>query len=261
MAVEAHLRDGVLDPLALVGADGEEPEPVGDDLVHRRLLVLLLGRLVVVCTDHEWDLEVQHLVGEVTHRQHAENVVDVLHPTDRVTARVEAAHHRTERFDPDQHPRISGVAVGSAQGDDVAVLLPLEGGSDDPDRQVVGRRIEHGLEVGARELRFHRNVQDEAELVPRPDVRHQHRLQGDVEGVRPRVPFVHLDELHVAALEEAREEPTGRTLVTGGVGHDDHPADAGVAEVPDLLLDVFVVERTNDGRRSGELVTHDACSF
>lgn len=228
--VESHPLDGALDPLTLVRVCREETAPVKDDLVHRLLLARLLARLVVVGTHDQRHSQVEHGVAVLTQCEHAEEEVDVLHAADRVTPGVEPTHERTERLDPDQHPSVTRVPVRSSQGDDVPILSPLERGADHADLGVIDRGVEHGLEVLSRELRLDADVHDEAETIPLPYVRHEHGFETDVQGVRPRVALVHLDELHVAGFDEPSEEASGSASVLGGVRNDDDLTDPRVTQ-------------------------------
>lgn len=263
LGLELHLGDHRLDAFALERAHREEAAPMRDDFVHRALLAFLLGGLVVVLTHHELDLKIEHFVAETTERLHREDKIDVLHATDRVAPRIEHTES-VERLQSDQHPGVARVAIGPAKRDQVSTLPPLERGADDSHRLIVGDRVEHLREVHLGELRLNGNREDEPEqsLSFRlgADVCHLHRHEADVEGVRPGVPLMHLDELHARVVEERSEEPPRCPLVSRTVRDNDDLSEAHGEQVLDQLRHMLIVIGTDDRHRPRKLTFHDKSS-
>ncbi len=245
-----HGRDRGVYALPLVRARQEQAAPARDDLAHGVLLASFLGRLVVVLTEDERNLEVEHFVPEVAQCEHGEDEVNVLHAAGAVAPSVESAEERTERFQANEHPGVARVPIGASEAHRIAVLTAREARTDDPNRWVVGCSVEHGLDVCVRELRLDRDGEQESELLlplnALPDVRDLHGLDRHVERVRPGVPLVHLDHLDTRVEHERVEVSPRRAFVLRRVHNDDDPTQPDRQQVTHLLGDVLVVVGSDD---------------
>lgn len=256
--LELHLRDDAVDALDLETAGPADVAPVGDDLVHRLLLALLLVALVVVLAQDQPDLEVQHDGPEARHQVHTEDEVDVLHSTQRVATRREVTRAGVHGGQPDQHRRVAGVVIRPPQLGGVVVEPRVEGGPHDADVLIRHRR-QHSRQLVDRDMGLDRSGEHEPEGTTRP-VADPHGLQPRVERVGPGVTGVELDELETR-VTDVTQPGRGRTLVLARVDHHDDAADPRLEVLTDPLGDVLVVVGPDDDRDRGQHVLHEALPF